>query len=773
MKLSDLPPELLRAILNGRTSWAVLELWKAGDRVLNSKLVNHGITDMDLRDFRNGSTSRWPQCLKEFKLQRLSLTGRFTYPTEALRREIQQLHSGLRVLSLYLPQALDAVLPLPKRRQVKDFGSDPTQPLLSHSAHSSTDNAHTYWDLGLTWPSLERLELSTGYVPFGPQTDLRRYGAHELSLLPRSLTWLELPSAAIIPEALPPGLKTLRVQPSLALEDLHRLPTSITDLKGSVAEPALLLIFDNPQLLPDLKRFPVEDFDLVLSAPIKHVREPAVQWPEIMLTLKTSTYDHRIFGVLPSSMTSLTLRRVRGDVPLLPTTIPILPRGLTYLSVIVIEWKEIDVNSWPSTLTTLLVDNEKHFHLDCFHLLPRNLKSVSIGMRSHESRFSLYPIGDDEESNLDFDALHAFGRASLASDPEWPTMKHEILRSDARYAPLEALEAYIESIESGRLYGLPLTLTSIGLPHLLLDKTSTLLFPPRVKSPRYQQNRKLVEGPSSAHYLSLLLAALPPNASSHFKITSYNSVQGILQPESDLLLNSKITSLTFDAPAHENLFESLPRSLLGLHIPTYSFYAKYVRLGAKAPNSPQASFNLPTWVRQLPRTLTTLYVPMMTITGQQIKDLPRQLTFISCSFFEVSLPQVLDLPRALSSLSVSKCGGLETTLLRHCLTTQAWNTLISTYRPFWRIWEAGLTGMAIELSIAHSTASKTNRVSPNAHHSGTGSSDPPPGHLLQEATVDDMKYDYTSENVERFLEATQNDSDTLDPRASRRIAGYL
>lgn len=50
MKLFDLPVELLRHILNGPNSWTALELWKAGDRALNTKLANKGIIDVELVD---------------------------------------------------------------------------------------------------------------------------------------------------------------------------------------------------------------------------------------------------------------------------------------------------------------------------------------------------------------------------------------------------------------------------------------------------------------------------------------------------------------------------------------------------------------------------------------------------------------------------------------------------------------------------------------------------------------------------------------------------
>lgn len=47
---------------------AVVELWKAGDRVLNAKMVNKGVTAVDIVDYRSGQSLRLPQCPKLFTL---------------------------------------------------------------------------------------------------------------------------------------------------------------------------------------------------------------------------------------------------------------------------------------------------------------------------------------------------------------------------------------------------------------------------------------------------------------------------------------------------------------------------------------------------------------------------------------------------------------------------------------------------------------------------------------------------------------------------------
>lgn len=350
LRLRDFPPEILRDILNGpHRSWAVLELWKAGDRTLNAKLVNYGVTDIDLRDQRADSTSRWPRCVTEFKLERLSIvrsTGPF-YPVDALRKELQHLHSGLKILTLYVPGVLEAVLPPmeprtdnfqydpdvgsdssgddkhpaylidqdsgddnnreevhidQKEKEDDDNGSDddengsddPSRYKHAKTLDGSASNEphQSLWDLGRTWPTLQHLELA----PFEERNlfcseATMEYGARALALLPRSLTWIELHSSAIkvLPALLPPGLTTLRLRAqSLMAKDLHILPQNITDLHLSVCGEGLELLSSNHTLLPALKAYPWIDFDDItfyLGALRRKFHDREMTWPEYMLEM--------------------------------------------------------------------------------------------------------------------------------------------------------------------------------------------------------------------------------------------------------------------------------------------------------------------------------------------------------------------------------------------------------------------------------------------------------------------------------------------------------
>lgn len=235
-----------------------------------------------------------------------------------------------------------------------------------------------------------------------------------------------------------------------------------------------------------------------------------------------------------------------------------------------------------------------------------------------------------------------------------------------------------------------------------------------------------------------------------------------------------------------DIFQHLPSTLLHLEIlnASSSLIAFHAAELKKLPQNLQSSSfsrvlcnGLARWVHYLPRTLETLWVPYIPIIGCEIKDLPPKLTAIECPFFEVSLPQVLQLPRSLSTLAVRRSGGFQSTSVRHALTTQAWNVLISTYHPFWRVREAGLAGLGVELSLA----SKGWNLALEASHLGKRDFLLAPENYRSSSSrhdaEEDLKcgdgYGYTSEDVERYLVDSGADNLSIDPRTTRRVTSYL
>ena len=232
MSLKILPSELLRHIFNGQSSWAVIQLYMCGDTTLNIRLMNKGVTEVDLRCSYSNSTSRWPRCLKYFKLDHLSVECRKdTLGTPLmLANELKQQHVGLKYLKLVFKDAERAFfLNLNPTQPTPILPLEP--PTKRPKLHDTDDNNTLHlepWLINLTWPDLEHLELSSAgsWVTPTISSDL-------LPRLPQSLASLKLDF--ILPNEdythLPPNIKTLHSRPwTLTKTDLRKLPTSITDL---------------------------------------------------------------------------------------------------------------------------------------------------------------------------------------------------------------------------------------------------------------------------------------------------------------------------------------------------------------------------------------------------------------------------------------------------------------------------------------------------------------------------------------------------------------
>ena len=515
-----------------------------------------------------------------------------------------------------------------------------------------------------------------------------------------------------------------------------------------------------------MKSFPYFDiFNPLPPSLLQHILDGTLTWPHNITSLIGS--EGMNFETLPRSLTHFSWNR---NAPVfLPKSISILPRGLTSLYASTIKWNDIDVSTWPSTLTSLGVGTSLGFDVGCFHKLPRLLS---------DSRLT-DDANDEDISSFDFDALCDIGRNSLATDPLWPSIKNEILARRSSSVPLEALESYVKSIESGRLFGLPLTLEWLQLPNMLLPTSAKLLLPPRVTDVQHQS----CESSDHAHFWTLLLEALPPTTSADFELRmretpEIKSLSAILPPTSNILSVSRLSSLKIQPafPLTEDFFKNLPRTLTCLHF-NHQFGASEVipeYLQHLPPNlrelnihSPLFNYALSSWVHYLPRALEAIYASSMAIIGCHIKDLPPDLTRLDCSFFEVSLPQVLDFPSKLAKLSVHHSGGREATRLRHCLIDKAWKTLFDAFRPFWRVREAGIHGMTVKLSIA----SKEWRLKPNACHTGAAKFIEDLLDRGSHPAPKDKKVDYTSANVAKFTKRS-NYTGIADPRTCRRISGY-
>ena len=703
MSLSILPPELLRLILNGSNAWAAIELWKAGDRTLSAKLVNYGVTDVELVDNRSDSTSRWPTCLTCFKLERLSITrldGPF-YPPDALRQQLEHLYRGLKTLQLYIPNIEAVVLGpsvcQPIRVTTVLAASTPTVSGES-DPNPSSQHYQLVWDLGMTWSleHLERLELGSSQERgVGRQKDAYHYGLGMIARLPHSLTWLGLPRCLLLqPKGLPPNLQTLHLYcNSVTSAHLSYLPKSITDLMHSVADLGLCELLCDPKILPNLKVFPIIDpcdESAAVDSFLDHVT--SMHWPSNMSSLKLRfPLAFNPYLNLPSSLTSLSVDFHSSSEPILKASdVAALPSGLTCMEISKIDWTDFDVSSWPSALTKLHI-YKSSLPIDCFKLLPRRLVTLMC----------LHPLTDGAQNDPDFASLREAGRTSLQPDLQlWNSLKRDLSKR-CPSTSAEVLETYIKSVESGHLYGLPLTLTSLFLLTKSYTSNSMLVLPPKVTF------LVLDEIDLAGNFFKMLL----PTTLTHLMLAQPITHSTLLPTESHLYNMSSLTRLSLlPSKPHDPLgpiLEFLPQGLCELELLSDSDPDSWSLNASDIEKLPQNLKNLRfkgyvdhvislTWIHLLPRTLETLITPDLVIAGLSIKDLPPTLTCLQSSFSDVLLSHVLEFPRSLSSLTLDFCfSDFQSNLSTHSL-----NALTSAFRPFWRIWEAGEVGVRAELALA-------------------------------------------------------------------------
>lgn len=704
MILEDFPVEILALILNGQFSWAAIELWKAGSRSLNRKLAR-GITNVDLIDTYRKSKSRWPHCLKEFvALQTLSIhrpRGPLGDPA-ALRSELKKLSSSLKLLRLRaedLPFAFFPEVEQGEDAEDSDESSEPSEdehPLKRSKTTETADSERLHlemWNLDTTFPQLERLEL--GLADFSENASYPgRVGFVIFSLLPRSLTFFEFPYEFVSGKlsdfsALPPGLKTFRVSSGgINGEQLHYLPKTLTDIGYSLdPEEALCELVRDPQILPNLAHFPSKlEPDESGYAAMSTFMEEEVPWPLSMSELSLLDYDlETLWTRLPRNLTSL---KTEGEnQPLDSALVAVLPRSLTLLHLQDVEWKGIDVSSWPSSLTQLMVLNGSNFGPHRFHLLPRSLTSLDVG------HYSIRLDSDAPKLILDLAALHTAGRDSLAQEMDhWSVLKKRLMAPQFR--ALGDVDAYIKDVELGALFGLPLTLATLKLRNMLCPLDVKLLLPPNARVLEFSAANPRVDDSNLFH-------AFAPSFSSHLRATVLGPAPdqrdpktglGLASPSLCALHTSNITSLevSFKSSVFERCgFQYLPPGLQHLNFKGPAVI-HLDELKALPSNLKSLTIDFPfstpkqPWTHLLPRSLTQLDTEGV-LFGSDFKDLPPLLEDLRANIVKATLEHAR-LPRNLRTLELVADDWTPDSPGE--LSYQDWNALIKSFRPFWRIREA-------------------------------------------------------------------------------------
>lgn len=710
MNLADFPVEVLAQIFNGPSSWAVIELWKAGCINLNRKLAR-GVTHIDLIDTFYNSKSRWPCCLKEFvALESLTIErprGPLGTP-ESLRVELKQLSSTLKVLSLHADDLPTAFFPKGEELYGEESddesneASEDERPAKRAKLTETADENRPHlemWNLDTTFPQLERLEL--GIAPWSENAVFPgNFGSVVFSLLPRSLTCFEFPYEFADGEledlsTLPSGLQTLRLPSDSIYENgLATLPKSLTDIGYSLdSEETICKLIRDPEILPNLIKFPAlfdpYESDTALACFI----DESIKWPDSMCEMALSDYENEdVWRTLPKTLTSLQLDGEHQ--PLTAASVAILPRGLTALLVSYVDWSGIDAFAWPPSLTRFIVTKGLDFGLHCFQMLPRSLRSLDVEQDLDEDRPGV------DQLATDFDALRKAGRELLAKEiDQWTKIKEWLMTPAMRR--LGDVDKYIENVELGKLFGLPLTLTQLCIlqfPELIQVK----LFPPYMRHFECEMTIRVDDD---------IMSAFPPSNSAYLQTTVRGPSQehrhpvtkmGLESPSLSALCASNITSLevSFKSRAFEKCgFQYLPRGLINLkfsgpavmHLrelkdlpPTLETLT--IDFPFSTPNEP--------WTHLLPRSLELLDTEGV-MYGSDFENLPPQLAFLRANIVKATLDHVRRLPRTLRFV---KLVGNDCNVEEPYLSEKDWTSLFTIYRPFWRIREAAKAELEASLS---------------------------------------------------------------------------
>lgn len=686
MTLNMLPSEVLAQILDSENSWAALELWKTGDRALCTKLVNGGITHLNLRQVSTGKRVCWPRCLKEFRLRSLSFTLSVidTLPPfyrTVVPSELMRLHPCLETLSLEFPGAL-RMMSSQFTSQDPNLGySDDRQGYAAYMADSLDSMAGEYEDGDLHIPFRKRpkTESSTSEATLSDTWNPARAFAtlKILKLLDSSFN-LPLTVASL------PSVTDLTIR-SAAMVDCSLLTSleSLTISDTSVGDNPMPTILSCPQTLT--------------SIDVASIRYPSLALIDFLLDTDTTTR----FPHLTSIRGMLELKSELSSISRAPTALCL---GLLPLPTFASDWlgpeklaltKKVrfsdvlpHLGRW-SNLSTLRLQSSDFLPSD-LHLLPRTLQHL------------LYIEADEPK----YEEARNRGLASIqGSDASaWSIHKQELLSygSTREGRDMTWVKTYIDRVENGSLCGLPLSLLSLQVGTGFTRRGATqcqwlsfaeaLVLPPKLCE--FGRDAMFSAG---SHFLELL----PPYINS-LELTFFAADDPINIDE-----YTRFTSMPWIrtmALSFRSSFQAsqalplLPRTLnsIILYIVPGTFVevaclaslpARLERLRIKGGDSGSNA----RWLQYLPRHLTFLDADWVTYADDLV-NLPPTLTTLTVELIlNPTIADLLSLPRSLSTLT----GLFKLDYPRNrkpkkqsgVLNKLQWRHIMDTYQPFWRIFE--------------------------------------------------------------------------------------
>lgn len=641
MLFEALPADILALVLDGDLSWASIELWKSGNRLLMSKLMNGGVTDVSLSAYSWNNRTVWPECLKHFRLRSLRIkTVRSPQTSLQLREELKQLHIGLENLELEGHGVTQAFI-LATRSIPISPALQPASTASNSEQQSNTPTSNINWDLNATHPRLKSLTL-TSWDPSTKSPSRLDFGSY--ALLPRTLTHLDVSGTQFILDKedachFPPELAILELNENsthLDVGDLLRLPSSLTSLPSQdiFTDEALLAIISDMELLPNLTPSVRANIRLYSALPI-YYENHGKEWPSTLNNidinlLKPEIAWNLIGASLPPKLTSL----VAGiDICSLITPdwlSSVLPISLTQLSLVSVPWATLpDASVWPPNLSSFTLMNDREFHPNLFKLLPRTSTHLNLNYnrRNQWNMIAAEPLSKDYKMDE-------------CEKETWNIIKLElrdsIKQSYGCYSE-KRIERYILGVETGLLHGLPLSTTTLNMGYLdRIPDVMHLLLPPRLISmdwthicfdnhlcgilpPRLTSAQFALEGHEATRSIS-------PKAEEALRLSNISSLNLQLQwvPTSKLpvlaVLPQRLRELTLAAPGwciNDTHIAGLPQSITKL----------LLLCSLVVPED--------SWSSALPRSIIDL-TTSFTIHGSALRYLPALKKLVVPSIYSVT-----------------------------------------------------------------------------------------------------------------------------------------
>ena len=443
MDFASLPDRVLAQILGYEvSSFAVISLWKAGNKKLMYKLA-HSCERVILKDDSKGSTSRWPKMLTELRqLRELTIKRSFGYLMSPipLSFELLKLPPTLKKLNIDCFEIINAFWNF-DRFKLPDGTLQPID-------MSKVDILElALRDISLVWPRLETFKINSLKAGSFLQPSI-------VTVLPQSLTELSLFTTMEqeILDALPPSLTSISAS---RFRDVSKWPPLITELNVISVTPRSAL--QTLRSLPKSLKGSIHDLEVItFNKSLAEALPPSLEDLHISQYIDTSSFEESINGpwtkAFPPALKTLKLS---PSLMLLDVAhIASLPRTLTSLKGLLADYLNIhdyatqgddksayklNLDLWPPNLQTLCLSGRisiSSLVLPCLPVTLRHLEfSAPSSIDSH-----LPPL---------LTTLKIYNSATVTFElPFPPNLTHLYLEGDIDYVPNSPWPSSLLTIEN-------------------------------------------------------------------------------------------------------------------------------------------------------------------------------------------------------------------------------------------------------------------------------------------------------------------------------------